>query len=147
MHGNLVAKHDSRLRHTGFAQTAISSHDMSPVVTLPACADTSKDSTSGQLDEATALARLLEVSTVVLRQAVDLVNDNLTSDDQLTVHSQYLPGSTIGTHCISVSDSSLSPSTPPRETPPTRTGPFYAANGVPIIRVVAPRSQLRCQVS
>ncbi|KAI0728604.1 hypothetical protein C8Q72DRAFT_833482 [Fomitopsis betulina] len=71
---------------------------MSPVVTLPACADTSKDSTSGQLDEATALARLLEVSTVVLRQAVDLVNDNLTSDDQLTVHSQYLPGSTIGKH-------------------------------------------------
>lgn len=69
---------------------------MSPVGTSQTCAETSKDATVENLDEATALARLLDVSTIVLRQAVDLVNDNLTSDDQLTVHSQYLPGSTIG---------------------------------------------------
>lgn len=69
---------------------------MSPVITPQTCADTPKDANSEQLDEATALARLLEVSTIVLRQAVDLVNDSLTSDDQLTIHSQYLPGSTIG---------------------------------------------------
>ncbi|KAI0961181.1 hypothetical protein AcV7_000352 [Taiwanofungus camphoratus] len=50
------------------------------------------------VDEVTALARLQEVSTVVLRQAVDLVNNSLTSDEQLTVHSQFMPGSTIGKH-------------------------------------------------
>ncbi|PCH33396.1 hypothetical protein WOLCODRAFT_135113 [Wolfiporia cocos MD-104 SS10] len=49
-------------------------------------------------DEGSALARLLEVSTVVLQQAIDLVDDSLTSDEQLTVHSQYMPGSTIGKH-------------------------------------------------
>lgn len=43
-----------------------------------------------------SLQHLLEVSRVVLQQAVDLVDDDLTSDDQLTVHSQYMPGSTIG---------------------------------------------------
>lgn len=51
----------------------------------------------GQVDESNALARLLEVSTVVLHQAVELVDKSLTSDDQLTVHSKYMPGSTIGT--------------------------------------------------
>lgn len=43
-----------------------------------------------------SLKRLLEVSTVVLQQAIDLVDNDLTSDDQLSVHSQYMPGSTIG---------------------------------------------------
>lgn len=52
----------------------------------------------GQADEETALARLLEVSTIVLRQAVDLVEQNISSDEQLTVHSRYMPGSTIGKH-------------------------------------------------
>ena len=47
-------------------------------------------------DESTALARLLEVSTAILRQAVDLVENGLTSDEQLTTHSNYIPGSTIG---------------------------------------------------
>lgn len=46
--------------------------------------------------EATALKRLLEVSVVVLQQAVDLLDNFLTSDDQLTIHSKYMPGSTIG---------------------------------------------------
>ncbi|EKM60855.1 uncharacterized protein PHACADRAFT_189980 [Phanerochaete carnosa HHB-10118-sp] len=44
------------------------------------------------------LQRLLEVSRVVLQQAVDLVDNDLMSDDQLTIHSQYMPGSTIGKH-------------------------------------------------
>ena len=51
---------------------------------------------SGLQDEATSLARLLETSTVILRQAIDLVEDGLTSDDQLSIHSNYIPGSTIG---------------------------------------------------
>ncbi|TFK57472.1 hypothetical protein OE88DRAFT_1651212 [Heliocybe sulcata] len=49
-------------------------------------------------DEQTSLQQLLTVSTTVLSQAVDLVENILTSDDQLTVSSQYLPGSTIGKH-------------------------------------------------
>ncbi|KAM5538273.1 hypothetical protein V8D89_008160 [Ganoderma adspersum] len=53
---------------------------------------------SGPQDEATSLARLLETSTAILRQAIDLVEDGLTSDDQLSIHSNYIPGSTIGKH-------------------------------------------------
>ncbi|KAH9921993.1 uncharacterized protein BXZ73DRAFT_51534 [Epithele typhae] len=49
-------------------------------------------------DEPVALGRLLEVSTAILRQAVDLVDNSLTSDEQLTTHSNYIPGSTIGKH-------------------------------------------------
>ncbi|OSX67785.1 hypothetical protein POSPLADRAFT_1127479 [Postia placenta MAD-698-R-SB12] len=52
----------------------------------------------GQVNEATALAKLLEVSTIVVQQAVDLVDGSLTSDEQLTVQSRYMPGSTIGKH-------------------------------------------------
>ncbi|TCD70090.1 hypothetical protein EIP91_005072 [Steccherinum ochraceum] len=53
---------------------------------------------SSQVDEAKALERLLEVSTLVLAQAVNLVDNSLVSDDQLTAKSQYIPGSTIGKH-------------------------------------------------
>lgn len=42
------------------------------------------------------LHQLQSVSTTVLRQALDLVENTLTQDDQLLVHSRYLPGSTIG---------------------------------------------------
>jgi hypothetical protein len=42
------------------------------------------------------LFQQLEVAKTVLKQAVDLLDNHLTSDDQLTVHSKYLPGSTIG---------------------------------------------------
>lgn len=59
------------------------------------------------VDEVTALARLQEVSTVVLRQAVDLVNNSLTSDEQLTVHSQFMPGSTIGAWIHTIHQASL----------------------------------------
>ncbi len=58
-------------------------------------------------EETTSLKRLLEVSTIVLQQAVDLVDNSLTSDDQLTIHSQYMPGSTIGT-CSSSSSLTVS---------------------------------------
>ncbi|ETW87533.1 hypothetical protein HETIRDRAFT_121883 [Heterobasidion irregulare TC 32-1] len=45
-----------------------------------------------------SLEQLLDVSTKVLAQAIDLLDNSLTSDDQLTVSSKYLPGSTIGKH-------------------------------------------------
>lgn len=51
-----------------------------------------------KLNEAASLKRLLEVSSVVLTQAIDLVNNGLTTDEQLTAPSQYIPGSTIGKH-------------------------------------------------
>ncbi|KAH0590383.1 hypothetical protein H2248_000538 [Termitomyces sp. 'cryptogamus'] len=44
------------------------------------------------------LMSLLHVSKTVLLQAVDLLDNYLTSDDQLTVSSKFLPGSTIGKH-------------------------------------------------
>jgi hypothetical protein len=44
----------------------------------------------------TPLTQLLVVAVTVLQQAADLVENVLTSDEQLTVHSKYLPGSTIG---------------------------------------------------
>jgi len=40
----------------------------------------------------------LAVAKTVLLQAVDLLDNHLTSDEQITVHSQHLPGSTIGKH-------------------------------------------------
>jgi len=48
--------------------------------------------------EPTQLIQLLFVSTTVLQQALDLVNNVLTQDNQLTAQSKYLPGSTIGKH-------------------------------------------------
>ena len=38
----------------------------------------------------------LSVAKTVLLQAVDLIDNHLTSDEQLTTHSKYMPGSTIG---------------------------------------------------
>ena len=61
--------------------------------TSAAAASHTKDSIT---DESDALARLLDVSTAILNQAVDLVDSALTSDEQLTTHSNYIPGSTIG---------------------------------------------------
>ncbi|GJE87762.1 hypothetical protein PsYK624_038450 [Phanerochaete sordida] len=54
--------------------------------------------TSRTAEEEPPMHRLLEVSRVVLQQAVDLVDNDLASDDQLSIHSQYMPGSTIGKH-------------------------------------------------
>ena len=53
------------------------------------------------------LEQLLDVGTTILNQALDLVNDSLTSDEQLTVHSQYMPGSTIGTNVVRSSQGHL----------------------------------------
>lgn len=44
------------------------------------------------------VAQLLSVSKILLMQAVDILDNHLTSDEQLTVNSQYLHGSTIGKH-------------------------------------------------
>ncbi|KAL0950845.1 hypothetical protein HGRIS_007603 [Hohenbuehelia grisea] len=49
-------------------------------------------------DEDTQASQLLAVSKTVLMQAVELVDNHLISDDQLTAASQYIPGSTIGKH-------------------------------------------------
>lgn len=45
------------------------------------------------------LEQILYVSTTVLGQAIDLLENSLVSDEQLTVQSKYLPGSTIGVYC------------------------------------------------
>jgi hypothetical protein len=42
------------------------------------------------------LMQQLSVAQTVLSQAVDLLDNYLTSDEQLTVQSKFLPGSTIG---------------------------------------------------
>ncbi|KAF6766205.1 hypothetical protein DFP72DRAFT_865889 [Ephemerocybe angulata] len=51
-------------------------------------------STSQERNE--TLAQQLVVARTVLSQAVDLIDNHLTTDEQLTVSSKYLPGSTIG---------------------------------------------------
>jgi hypothetical protein len=48
-------------------------------------------------DQMKNLEQLIDVGTTILNQALDLLDNSLTSDEQLTVHSQYMPGSTIGT--------------------------------------------------
>ncbi len=44
----------------------------------------------------------LSVAKTVLLQAVDILDNYLTSDEQLTVSSKFLPGSTIGAHDVCV---------------------------------------------
>ncbi|KAF4572665.1 hypothetical protein EYR40_004254 [Pleurotus pulmonarius] len=53
---------------------------------------------NGSTEQELQSQQLLAVARTVLEQAVDLVDNYLTSDDQLTVHSKSLPGSTIGKH-------------------------------------------------
>lgn len=79
-----------RRRYEAFLTTTMSS------ISSTTAAAVSFEQSTPQ-DEATSLARLLETSTAILRQAVDFVENGLTSDDQLTAHSNYIPGSTIGT--------------------------------------------------
>jgi len=59
---------------------------------------TAASPTTKLMPEPTPSAHLLFVATVVLRQAVDLVENVLTSDEQLCVTSKFLPGSNIGKH-------------------------------------------------
>jgi len=63
----------------------------------PAMSNTSRDG-SASAGQNETLQQQLAVSRTVLNQAVDLLDNHLSSDDQLTVHSKYLPGSTIGKH-------------------------------------------------
>jgi len=58
----------------------------------PVPSSTDDDSLSDSVE------KLLFVSKTVLLQAVDLLDNHLNCDDQLTTHSRYLPGSTIGKH-------------------------------------------------
>lgn len=67
-----------------------------PILTESSTSDVSQNGQSNEVDETLALSRLLEVSSVVLRQAIDLVQNSLTSDEQLSAPSKYIPGSTIG---------------------------------------------------
>ncbi|KZT61330.1 hypothetical protein CALCODRAFT_428109 [Calocera cornea HHB12733] len=46
----------------------------------------------------TSLDQIIFVSTAVLQQGVDLVNNVLTEDEQMVYGSKMLPGSTIGKH-------------------------------------------------
>ncbi|KAF8624898.1 hypothetical protein AX15_005766 [Amanita polypyramis BW_CC] len=62
------------------------------VVPVPSMSDTDDPESSNSLE------KLLFVSKTVLLQAIDLLDNHLTSDHQLTTSSQYLPGSTIGKH-------------------------------------------------
>lgn len=55
-------------------------------------------SVESQTSSSSPSEQLLSVAVIVLRQAVDLVDNYLISDDQLTQHSQSIPGSTIGKH-------------------------------------------------
>ncbi|KAI0815303.1 hypothetical protein BC629DRAFT_1470833 [Irpex lacteus] len=49
-------------------------------------------------DEASQVHHLLDVSTIILEQGIDLLENYLTNDEQLTVNSKFVQGSTIGKH-------------------------------------------------
>jgi len=51
---------------------------------------------SSEISTLSPIAQLQFVSTTVLQQGLDLVENILTSDEQLTIQSKFLPGSTIG---------------------------------------------------
>ncbi|ESK98471.1 fk506-binding protein 5 [Moniliophthora roreri MCA 2997] len=55
-------------------------------------------------EEVEFLGQQILVAQTVLQQAIDVIDNQLTSDDQLTVHSKYLPGSTIGKHLRHAND-------------------------------------------
>jgi hypothetical protein len=64
-----------------------------PVSTM---ADVQQSESHSEIASLSPLAQLQFVSTTVLQQALDLVENILTSDEQLTIQSKFLPGSTIG---------------------------------------------------
>ncbi|KAL5534565.1 hypothetical protein ACEPAG_1028 [Sanghuangporus baumii] len=71
--------------------------------TSGAAASNKPDSVLPQ-SEGESLDKLLQVSVIVLGQAVDLVNQSLSEDDQLTMESKFIPGSTIGKHLRHATD-------------------------------------------
>ncbi|KZV77563.1 hypothetical protein PENSPDRAFT_621082 [Peniophora sp. CONT] len=48
--------------------------------------------------ETKELEQLLDVGNKIIDQALDLIDNSLTSDEQLAFSSKFLPGSTIGKH-------------------------------------------------
>lgn len=46
--------------------------------------------------EAKELEQLLDVGNKIIDQALDLIDNSLSSDEELTISSKFLPGSTIG---------------------------------------------------
>lgn len=83
---------------TSFLLTTMSDKTTQPSSSMSAHYESHEDG------EETPLMQLLSVSTTVLTQAQDLVENVLTSDDQLQVHSKYLPGSTIGGYTLQLLD-------------------------------------------
>ncbi|KAF8078337.1 hypothetical protein FPV67DRAFT_1464963 [Lyophyllum atratum] len=74
-------------------------HAESPSSTsMPSSNNNSGQTGCSDCETVAPLTSLLSVSKTVLLQAVDLLDNYLTSDDQLTVNSKFLPGSTIGKH-------------------------------------------------
>ena len=75
------------------------------------------------------LSELLYVSSTILQQALDLVDNVLTDNNQLTVQSKYLPGSTIGN--LFPLPTLFSPQlvdTSNRKTPTPCTGSFHSSD-------------------
>ena len=69
-------------------------------ISPPAANMASSDRDTTASDRKETLLQQLAVARTVLSQAVDLVDNYFTSDEQLTVHSQYMPGSTIGVSSV-----------------------------------------------
>ncbi|KAF9014980.1 hypothetical protein BDQ17DRAFT_1340281 [Cyathus striatus] len=68
---------------------------MELTTTMPSQNGSHSDSSSQSSE---ALRLQLGVAKTVLLQSIDLLDNYLTSDEQLTVSSKFLPGSTIGKH-------------------------------------------------
>jgi len=64
----------------------------------PSASTNSQTSSSDMTSNKEIIAQQLAVAKTVLLQAVDLLDNHLVSDQQLTVQSQFMPGSTIGKH-------------------------------------------------
>ncbi|QRV86184.1 hypothetical protein RhiJN_14202 [Ceratobasidium sp. AG-Ba] len=72
---------------------------MAPVaVTDQTSAHNRNGSSSQSQDDSLMVEQLTDVARSILNQAVDLLQNTLTDDTQLTYQSKYIPGSTIGKH-------------------------------------------------
>lgn len=67
-----------------------------------------KTSSSEMTSSNEMVSQQLSVAKTVLLQAVDLLDNYLVSDQQLTVQSRFMPGSTIGISYIITSEASIS---------------------------------------
>lgn len=65
-----------------------------PSLTSTTTVDVSSHEASDLAEE--VVKQQISVATTVLLQAVDVLDKHLTSDEQLSVQSKHLPGSTIG---------------------------------------------------